>query len=171
MRFEPVQPNYPLPIDLATVRAAINSTEPARAAIAALVAFHALRTGQLRALRPADIRDSRLFLPDRTVVIAGPVRNRVAAWLIERARRWPNTVKPHLFISQYTAVRTGPMDRQRISATNRLPVQAIRKDRILHEAMTTGDDVRRLGDLFGLSVGGAERYAGTAAITRPLDPS
>jgi integrase len=171
MRSEPVQPNYPLPIDLEMVREAINSTEPARAAMAALVAFHAVRTGHLRDLQLSDIRDGRLFLPDRTVVMADAVRDRLAAWLIERARRWPSTVNPHLFISQYTAVRIGPVSRQWISATNRLHVQAIREDRILHEAMTTGGDVRRLGDLFGLSVGGTERYAHTENEPGAFNPA
>ena len=39
--------NQPLPVNLDTVREAIHSSEPARAAIAALVAFHALRSGEL----------------------------------------------------------------------------------------------------------------------------
>ena len=37
--------------------------------------------------------------------------------------------------------------------------QAVREDRILDEALATGGDIRRLCDLFGLTVGGAERYA------------
>ena len=36
---------------------------------------------------------------------------------------------------------------------------AIREDRILHEALATRGDVRRLTDLFGLSVHAASRYA------------
>jgi hypothetical protein len=36
--------------------------------------------------------------------------------------------------------------------------QAVCEDRILHEAMATGGDIRRLCDLFGLTLGGAERY-------------
>ena len=37
------------------------------------------------------------------VVVAGN------AWLAERARRWPNTINPHLFITARTAVRTTPV--------------------------------------------------------------
>ena len=150
-----------MPMDLEILRDALNSPEPARAALAALVAFHALRTSQLRALQLADIRDGRLFLPDRTVPLAAPVREKLAAWLDERARRWPATVNPHVFISQYTAVRLGAVSGDWISGKNRVPAQAIREDRILHEALATHGDVRRLGDLFGLSVGAAERYAHT----------
>jgi hypothetical protein len=47
--------------------------------------------------------------------------------------------------------------------------QAIREDRILHEALATEGDIRRLGDLFGLTVGGAERYAHTTG--EPGSPS
>lgn len=158
MRSERVQPGQPMPVDLAQLRDAVNSSEPARAALAALVAFHALRSAQLRTLQLTDIRDGRIFLPDRIVVLAEPVRKRLAAWLSERASRWPNTANPHLFINQYTAVRTGPVSGYWVSGTNRLPAQAIREDRILHESLATGGDVRRLTDLFGLSVGGAERY-------------
>jgi hypothetical protein len=40
-------------------------------------------------------------------------------------------------------------------------VQAIREDRILHEAHASGGDIRRICDLFGLSVSAAERHAAT----------
>ena len=39
--------------------------------------------------------------------------------------------------------------------------RALREDRILHEIHATGGDVRRLCDLFGLSVEGATRYLAT----------
>ena len=39
--------------------------------------------------------------------------------------------------------------------------QALREDRILHEIHATGGDVRRICDLFGLSVEGATRYLKT----------
>jgi hypothetical protein len=46
-----------------------------------------------------------------------------------------------------------------------MPVRRIREDRILHEAHATGGDVRKLCDLFGLSIKGAECY--TSAPGRP----
>ena len=45
-----------------------------------------------------------------------------------------------------------------------LPVRIIREDSILHEIHATGGDVRRVCDLFGLTVAGVMRYAAT------LDP-
>lgn len=104
----------PLPLNLDTVREAIHSHQPARAA---LVAFHALRSGQLAALELTDVRDGRLHLDGRIIPLAGPVRERLAAWLDERARRWPATANPHLFINWYTAIRETPVSSPWISQT------------------------------------------------------
>ncbi|CAM5693501.1 hypothetical protein SCHAM137S_06516 [Streptomyces chartreusis] len=41
------------------------------------------------------------------------------------------------------------------------PARVIRTDRILHEVQTTGADLRRICDLFGLSVPAALRYTAT----------
>ncbi|MGH3480900.1 MAG: hypothetical protein ACRDQD_29235 [Nocardioidaceae bacterium] len=149
----------PLPLDLTTLRQALTSTDPARAALAALIAFHAPRTGELQGLHLTDIRDRRLLLSERTVPLAEPVQTRIAAWLDHRARRWPRTINPHLFINTYTGVRAGPVSHPWINQTIGVSAQAVREDRILHEAIATGGDIRRLVDLFGLSVAGAERYA------------
>lgn len=46
-----------------------------------------------------------------------------------------------------------------------MPVRRIREDRVLDEARATRGDVRRLCDLFGLSIKAAERY--TAAVRGP----
>jgi hypothetical protein len=146
-----------------TVREAIQSGQPAREALAALVAFHAVRSGQLASLNLTDVRDGRLHLDGRVIPLAAPVRERLAAWLDERARRWPATVNPHLFINWYTAVRETPVSSPWISHTLDISPQAVREDRILDEALATGGDIRRLCDLFGLTVGGAERY------TRPAE--
>ncbi|TVZ03756.1 hypothetical protein EAS64_14920 [Trebonia kvetii] len=95
-----------------------------------------------------------------------PVRQRLAAWLDERARRWPATVNPHLFIDWYTAVRESPVSSSWITHTLGTSPQAVPEDRILHEASATGGDIRRLCDLFGLTVGGAEPYARPAETGR-----
>ena len=46
--------------------------------------------------------------------------------------------------------------------------QALRQDRILHEAISTEGDSRRLCDLFGLGIQQASRY--TDAIAEPATP-
>jgi hypothetical protein len=157
------EPRQPLPVDLALVRDALNSPDPARAAIIALVAFHGLRAGQLRALLLTDLRDGRLHLRDRAVPLAGPARARVAAWLAYRARHWPDTANPHLFITMRSALGLNPVGDRWLFLKTGVPggVQAIREDRILHEAHASGGDIRRICDLFGLSVTAAERYVAT----------
>lgn len=151
----------PLPVQVTVLREALHADNPARAVIAALIGFHALRNGQLRTLVLTDARDGRLHLPDRIILLAPPARERLASWLDHRAHRWPATANPHLLINTKTAVRTGQVSHLWINKTLGLPAQAVREDRILDEAIATGGDLRRLGDLFGLSVKAAERYAHT----------
>lgn len=161
VRAVPAQPTYALPMDLQVLREAVNSDQPVRAAMAAIVAFHALRTGEVRDLKMTDLRDGRLLINARSIVLAQPVRERIAAWLDERSRRWPQTLNPYLFVNQHTALRLVSVSSNWISQANNIPIQTIREDRILHEALANRGDVRLLTDLFGLTTGGAERYAHT----------
>jgi hypothetical protein len=140
----------PLPLELTALRQALDADDPARAALAALVGFHALRNAQLRGLQLTDVRDGRLHLPERTILLAPAARTRLAAWLDHRAHRWPRTVNTYLFVNAYTALRTGPTSNLWINQALGLSPQAIHEDRILHEAIATGGDIRRLCDLFGL---------------------
>ncbi|MFI5783146.1 hypothetical protein [Nocardia sp. NPDC051570] len=151
----------PLLIPVVQLRESLLSDTPARAAVAGLVGFHALRNQQLRSLLLTDVQDGYLRLPDRTVLLAPPVRERLAVWLDYRAARWPDTANPHLLINMKSGVRTGPVSHAWINSTLGISSQAVREDRILHEALATGGDVRRLCDLFGLSVKAAERYTDT----------
>jgi hypothetical protein len=88
----------PLPLDkageFAGLRQALGSADPARAAMAALAAFHGLRNHHLRALLLTDIDAARLRIGDRTILLAGPVRERLTTWLNHRAARWPATPQP-----------------------------------------------------------------------------
>jgi integrase len=160
-------PREPLPADVAALRQALDSADPAQAALTALVAFCGLRSGQLRALLLTDLRDGRLHIGGRAVVLAAAVQQRLAAYLGYRTSRWPHTANPHLFVSQRTATRTGPVGNRWIKLKIGIAgaTQAIREDRILDEAHATGGDARRLCDLFGLSMTAAERYIAT--VSRP----
>ncbi|MGV9823474.1 hypothetical protein [Nocardia xishanensis] len=151
----------PLPLVASVIRDGLNSTDPASAAAVALTAFHALRSGDLRTIRLTDIVSGRLHLRERVIPLAAPVRVRVHAWLEERDRRWPGTANPYLFVSKRTAIRAEPVGVEWITQRLGLTAQAIREDRILDELHATGGDVRRICDLFGLSVAGANRYAST----------
>jgi hypothetical protein len=175
----PVNVTVPLPMDTEVIREALNSPDPALAVSVALVAFHALSDNQLRELKLTDIVDGRLTLDGRTIPLAAPVRVRLAAWLDHRARTWPNTLNPYLLINQRTAPRLLPTGRGRWQRTNVRP-QALREDRILQEIHASGGDVRRICDLFEISVPAAMRYAATlghpdlnttrAAVPETQDP-
>lgn len=151
----------PLPVEVDDLRKALHDKEVPRAALAALAIFHALTTGQLRILKTTDLRDGRLFLANRTVLLADPVRTRLAAYLDYRNRRWPRTANPHLFVSQTTGCGVEPVSYVWINDVLGMPTSRLREDRLLHEAEATGGDPRRICDLFGLSVGAALRYTGT----------
>lgn len=164
-------PIPPAVIDLDAVRDALNSPDPARAVLTALVAYHGLRSHQLRDLHLTAIRDRHLHLDGRRIPLADPVRRRLATWLDHRTQRWPTSTNPHLFIHFRTARRHEPVGARWIWLTLDLPggVQALRQDRILQEAIATNGDPRRLCDLFGLSISHASRY--TDAIREPDTPS
>lgn len=155
----------PMPITASTLREAINSADPARAAVTAIVAFHGLRSGQVRKLQLTDIHDGRLHVDQRIIPLAHPVRERLSAWLAYREKRWPKTLNPHLFISRRTALDCSPVGIWWINTSMGMTVQQVREDRILHELHANGGDIRRLCDMFGLSIPGAARYS--AVLTHP----
>lgn len=151
------------------MRAALDSDNPACAALAGLLAFHAVRVRQLREIRLTDLHDGRLHLGEQVIPLAQPVRDRLSAYLDYRNRRWPQTANPHLFVSYHSAGRTDPVGMSYIQNQLGMPAQAIRQDRILDEAIATRGDLRRVIDLFGLSPAGALRYTAMAdpAATAP----
>jgi len=155
----------PLPLPVSDIREALDPADPVRAALAALVAFHGLRAGQLRVLTLTDIRDGRLHFGERSLPLAEPVRARLRAYLDYRQAKWPNTANAYLFVHHQTANRTTPVLADWVTKRLGLSAQALREDRILHEAFATGGDTRRLCDLFGLSIPGASRYTDTLDFT------
>lgn len=151
----------PLPTPVDRIRVALTSEDSTCAVIAALVAFHGLAPHEVRDLMVTDLRDGRLRLDGRTIPLAEPVRHRLRAYLDYRATRWPATANPHLIIHYRSATHLGPVQADWLTHRLGISAQALREDRILHELHATGGDIRRLCDLFGLSIGGAERYAAT----------
>ncbi len=155
------QMTAPAPIDLSLLRQALNSTDPARAALAGLLGFHALRSWQLRALQLSDLQGGRLFLDSHTVVLADPVRQRLDAYLDQRMAEFPNSVNPHLFIHYRNAGDTRPVTQSWLHKKLQMSPLSIRQDRILDEAHATAGDVRQVCDLFGVSIATALRYTAT----------
>ncbi len=148
----------PMPIDTTTIQDALNAPHPARALAVALVAFHGLTAGQITKILITDVRDSRLTLDGRTIPLAGPVRTRLRAYLDYRNQRWPNTANPHLLVNRKSAPHVTPVAARYPWHRYPLAPRPLREDRILHEVHATGGDVRRICDLFGLSIKGAMRY-------------
>jgi hypothetical protein len=165
MKASPKATNIPLALDAAVIRGELNSPNPVVALAVALVAFHALTGQQVRELQLTDIRDGHLVVADRLIPLAGPVRTRLAAWLNHRNQTWPGTANPHLLINRRTAPRLLPVSSQFPWSGLTLRPRVLREDRILHEIHATGGDIRRVCDLFGLSVEGATRYLDTLEHT------
>ena len=155
----------PAPVQLDKLRQDLNSDAPTTAALAALLAFHAVRIWQLRELLLTDLHDGRLHIGDQVVPLAPPVRRRLAAYLDYRQRSWPTAINPHLFIHTRSWDTTRAVTPWWVRHQLGISGQQIRFDRILDEAHATGGDIRRLIDLFGLSFDTANRYAIT--VNRP----
>jgi len=170
-------PERPIPpaVDLAALRRALDSDNPATALLTALLAFHAVRIWQLAEIRLTDLRDGRLHLRDahgdeQVVLLATPVRQRLAAYLDWRHRTWPGSINSYLLVHVRNAGTVGHVTPWWIRHQLSMPGMRIRQDRILDEAHATGGDIRALCDLFGLSVAGAYRYTTIDHIVEPPSP-
>ncbi|MFF8946727.1 hypothetical protein ACF1A5_31615 [Streptomyces sp. NPDC014864] len=149
----------PLPADLAPIREALTSPDPARAVITALLAFHALRLQEIRrlTLTDLDLDQGRLHLPKRTVLLAEPVQARLSAYLTHRTATWPRTANLHLFLTHRSAATTTPASRPWLYRRYPSSSHLLRADRIVDEALAAGD-TRMTCELFGLSFDAAARY-------------
>jgi len=87
------------------------------------------------------------------------------SWAEYRRDTWPHTPNRHLVISRGTSRGVGPIGHSYL--TNRLlpagvNIDHIRKDRVLHEALTVGADPLHLALVFNLAHTTAGRYAKSA---------
>jgi hypothetical protein len=103
------------------------------------------------------------------ILLAEPVRERLAAYLNYRQQTWPTSINPHLFIHQRNWSHDRPVWPHWINQQLGMSGQIIRRDRILDEAHATGGDIRALTDLFGLTAAGATPYVVT--VNRAAGPS
>ncbi|MFF7205358.1 hypothetical protein [Streptomyces sp. NPDC008141] len=164
MKLRGGSPAYTIPLpaaDLAPIRQSLASPEPARAAITALLVFHALRAGEIRRLTLEDALAAQtgpLRLPGRTVLLAEPVRVRLAAYLAHRRHRWPATANPHLFITQRSALSTTPVSRSWLFRQYPASAHVLRSDRIVDEVRAADGDALLICELFGLGIKAATRY-------------
>lgn len=154
----------PMPVDLEPVKAAFDSTDPTTAAIAALVAVHGLRPSEATTLLMTQVRDHRIQLPDRTILLAPATKSRLDAYLAHRHRRWPATINPHFLVHTKSALTTEPVRVPWLADKLGTAPQSLRQDRILAE-VHAGADQRRICDLFGVTIATAEHY--TATLNHP----
>jgi hypothetical protein len=156
-----LQGRTPLPLTVDELRAALDSADPARAALAALLIFHGIRPRQLRSLHLLDYRDGRLHAEGLVILLAPAVIQRLSTYLDFRNRQWPTTANPHLFINTLTATRTSQVTYVWVNDTLGMPAHRFREDRILDEIHATDGDIRRAADLFGLTIPPLLRYLAT----------
>ncbi|MGW7260621.1 hypothetical protein [Streptomyces sp. NPDC054834] len=159
-------PTIPLPADTAPIRQALTDPDPARAAVTALLAFHALRATEIRHLTLNDARgleSGRLYVFGRTIRLGAPVGVRLAAYLAHRTRRWPHTANQYFFVTSRTALSTVPVSRPWLYRHYPASSHLLRGDRIVDEVQAAGGDARMICELFGLSIQAATRYTATRA--------
>jgi integrase len=167
-----------LPMTDAEIRAVEQAaTSPAQRLIVALAAVHAARWAAIRDLILDD-----LDLPNRRITIAGH-RQRLGeltyralrAWLGHRRATWPRTPNRHVLISGKTALGSGPVSRGYLNwnlQRHGISIERIRRDRVLHEALTARADPLHLALVFNLSHTTASRYtliAGDLLADQPAE--
>lgn len=132
-----------------------------------LVGVHALTGTDIRQLLLTDLDLSRQTLivrrlGRRHIVYLDEITYRCAGeWTLERRRRWPGTLNPHLLVNRWTAagaksVITPTMIGRTFTSAG-IGMQTLRQDRILNEAFKTGDPIHMIR-LFGISDTTAMRY-------------
>ena len=139
-------------------------TRPAQRLIVALAAVHAARWAAIRDLTLDD-----LDLPSRRITIAGHDQRlgdlshqALRAWLDHRRTTWPHTPNRHVLISKQTALGGKPVSKSYLNwhlQRHGVSVERIRRDRVLHEALTARADPLHLALVFGISQTTASRYA------------
>src|SRR5262249_41363180 len=152
-------------------------THPGQRLIVALAAVHAARWEAIRALTLDD-----LDLPNRRITIAGhPQRlgdlshQALRAWLAHRRAACPHTPNRHLLIAHKPALGDAPVSRGYVAwplKPHGVSVERIRRDRILHEALTGRPDPLRLSLMFGISERPASQYVRIACnlLSEPPGP-
>ena len=147
------------------------AVSPAQRLVVGLAAVHAARPKAIRELALDDVD-----LPSRRITIAGHpqpfgdlTHTILRAWLEHRHATWPGTANRHLLISRVSALGTGPVGADYLDKhlLPRVPLERIRRDRILQEALATGADPLHLTLIFNIDHTTAMSYA--AAARKLLD--
>ncbi len=98
---------------------------------------------------------------------------RCGVWLDYRRATWPHSSNRHVLISQRTVLGDAPVSRGYVNfhlKPHSVSVERIRRDQILHEALTGRPDPLHLSLMFGISERPAGQYARIARdlLAEPL---
>ena len=139
-------------------------TLPGQRLIVALAAVHAARWKAIQALALDD-----LDLPNRRITITGHLQRlgdlshqALRGWLDYRRATWPHSPNRHVLISKRTALGDQPVTRGYVNfhlGPHGVSIERIRRDRILHEALTGRPDPLHITLMFGISDRPASQYA------------
>jgi hypothetical protein len=132
-----------------------------------VIALAAVQAAPVQAIRQLTLDD--LDLPNRRITLAGHTQRlgdlthqTLRTWIEHRRARWPHSPNRHVLISPRTALGTGPVSRtylHRHLLGDEVDLERIRRDRVLHEALTAGPDPLHLSLVFNLSHSTASSYA------------
>jgi site-specific recombinase XerD len=160
MRIGNLERRIPMPIDTTRIREAFDSADTTTAAITTLIGIHGLRPGEACALMLTDVRDHRIVLPDRTILLAAETKARLDAYLAHRRDRWPGSVNAHFLIHTRSASTLEQVKVPWLTDKLGMSANTLRQDRILAE-VHAGGDLRQICDFFGVTIATAEHYAST----------
>jgi hypothetical protein len=161
MRIGNLERRVPMPVDTSHIRVAFNSHDPTTAAITALIGIHGLRPREACALLLVDVRDHRIVLPDRTILLAPATKARLDSYLAYRRQKWPGSINPHFLVHTRSATTLEQVRVPWLTDKLGIPANTLRQDRILAEVHAGGDQ-RRICDFFGVTIATAEYYASTS---------
>lgn len=150
----------PMPLNTTLIQQALHSPDPATAAITTLIGIHGLRPCEATRLELIQVRDHRIFLPDRTVLLAPETKAKLDAYLAHRHSNWPNSINPHFLIHTRSAFTTETVQVPWLTDKLGFTASALRQDRMLAE-VHAGADLRLITDLFGVTIETAQHYAST----------
>jgi integrase len=152
------------------------ATTPVQRLVVALVAVYAARAAAVRALTldDLDFTHRRLRISDTDHPMPELVHQLLIEWLAERQRIWPHTPNRHVLISRASAAGTDPVSDYYLSwhlAMQDVPLEHLRADRVLHEAVAVDADPLHLATAFNLNHQTAIDYSEIARtlLTRPIE--
>ncbi|MBE1580502.1 hypothetical protein ACFORH_38995 [Amycolatopsis roodepoortensis] len=160
--------------EAATIRQA--AVSPLQRLVVGLVAVYAVRATAVRTLTldDLDFRWKRIRIAGAARPMPDLVHRLLRNWLVQRRRKWPHTGNRHVLLSRVSAAGSGPVSDYYLSwhlAMRDIPLERLRADRILSEALAVDADPLHLAAAFGLSMQTAIDYSEIARTlaSRPIE--